>query len=321
MPKPTRQIDVYRDWLKIADPARPLDYYAVLKLKRFQDDPEKIRDNYRKLNAHVRRYATGEFGPQSQALLNELARAMLCLTDQQRKDEYDASLGRVEKREFRRRSIEQILLAAQAITLEQLNKVRNVANAVGLSIRDAILQQRIIAPEIVMQAYAESVGLPYIDLEDIGIDESLVPGVPAPTARENSCVPVMIADGMLLLASPNPLVPGVEDDLRLRFGVPARTVLCTPASINALVAKYYSRGAAAGRPAVAPAAARPAAAAQPAAATTPAAQPRRDEKDEEAEEEAEAATPEDSLKRKLAIAWIVFMGCVILYVAYRMIMG
>ena len=309
MSKPTRQIDVYRDWLKITDPARPPDHYALLKLKRFEDDPEKIRGNYRKLNAHVRRYATGEFGPQSQALLNELARAMLCLTDQQRKGEYDATLGRVEKGEFRRRTLEQILLAAQALTLEQLNKIRSFANAVGLPIRDAILQQRTVPPPIVMQAYAESIGLPYIDLEDIGVDESLVPKVPAPTARENSCVPVMIADGTLLVASPNPLAPDVEDDLRLRFGVPARTVLCTPASINGLVAKYYSRGAAAAR----------AATAQPAAGAAP--KPRPEEEDEEETEGAAAASPAERLKRTLAIAWIVFMGCVILYVAYRMIRG
>ena len=308
MPKPTRQIDVYRDWLKITEPARPPDHYTLLKLKRFEDNPEKVRGNYRKLNAHVRKYATGEFGPQSQALLNELARAMLCLTDQQRKAEYDATLGRVEKGEFRRRPLEQILLAAQVLTLDQLNKVRNFANAVGLPIRDAILQQRAVPPQIVMQAYAESIGLPYIDLEDIGVDESLVPKVPAPTARENSCVPVMIADGTLLVASPNPLAPDVEDDLRLRFGVPARTVLCTPASINALVTKYYSRGAAAARAAVAPA-----------AGAAP--KPRPEEEDEEEKEAAEAANPKERLKRNLAIAWIIFMGGVILYVAYRMIRG
>lgn len=309
MSKPTKQVDVYRDWLKITDPARPPDHYALLKLKRFEDDPEKIRENYRKLNAHVRKFAAGEFGPQSQALLNELCRAMLCLTDEQRKGEYDATLGRVAKGESRRRSLEQILLAAKALTLEQLNKIRDFANAVGLPIRDAILQQRAAPPQVVMQAYAESIGLPYIDLDDIGVDESLVPKVPAPTARENSCVPVMIAEGVLLLASPNPLSPDVEDDLRLRFGVPARTVICTPASINALVAKHYSRGAAAARAATGHAAARAAPKPQP---------------EEEAEEQtqgAAAAGSAERLKRVLAIAWIIFMGCVILYVAYRMIRG
>src|ERR1700752_3191987 len=88
------QLDVYRDWLGIKETARPLSHYQLLGLKLFEDDASVIRDKYRKLNAHVRKYAAGEYGPQSQALLNELCQAMLCLTDSVRKTEYDASLGR-----------------------------------------------------------------------------------------------------------------------------------------------------------------------------------------------------------------------------------
>ena len=54
-----KQIDVYREWLQIADPERPLSYYQLMKLKQFEDDAEKIRASYRKLNAHVRKYQTG----------------------------------------------------------------------------------------------------------------------------------------------------------------------------------------------------------------------------------------------------------------------
>ena len=64
MAKQTKKdVDVYRDWLGITDPARPPDHYTLLRLKRFEDDAEKIRSQYRKLNAHVRKYATGEYGP------------------------------------------------------------------------------------------------------------------------------------------------------------------------------------------------------------------------------------------------------------------
>ena len=89
-----KELDVYRDWLGITETARPLSHYQLLRLDLFEDDPAKIRGNYRKMNAHVRKYAAGEYGAQSQELLNELAKAMLCLTDNLRKAEYDASLGR-----------------------------------------------------------------------------------------------------------------------------------------------------------------------------------------------------------------------------------
>lgn len=293
-----KPIDVYQSWLGIADPERPPNHYTLLKLKRFEDDVEKIRVNYRKLNAHVRKYAAGEYGPESQALLNEMAKAMLCLTDAQRKGEYDAVLGRPSKQEGRRRPLEQILLANKAITPEQLAKVRSFSEAVGLPLRDAILQQlRSVPADMVMQAYAESIGLPFLDLADVTVDESLLDKVPVPVVRQHLCLPVMIDGEVLLVASPNPLAPNVEDDLRLRYGMPARTVLCTPACINPLIARYYSPVAIQSR---APAGAKPAKARKAAAKG----------------DEAEPLTREQKLKRALQFAWIGVMVCVILYVAY-----
>ena len=235
------ELDVYRDWLGIAETARPLSYYQLLRLKQFEDNPAKIREHYRKMNAHVRKFAAGDFAKQSQDLLNELAKAMLCLTDAQRKREYDATLGRKDEGAGKRRTLEEILLAEKAINPAQLEKARNYAKAIGLEIRDALVQQKAAAPDVVMLAYAESIGLPFIDLADVGIDEALVPQVPSALARAHSCAPVMCDGGQLLMASPNPLTPDVEEELRLRLNMPVRTILCTPVSINAIIAKHYAK--------------------------------------------------------------------------------
>ena len=238
-------LDPYREWLGITETARPLNHYQLLRLKKFEDDPAKVREHYRKMNAHVRKFAAGEFAKQSQDLLNELAKAMLCLTDAARKGEYDASLGRADRGPGKRRTLEQILLAQKVIDANQLAKARAYANAIGLEVRDAIVQQKLARPDVVMPAYAESLGLPYLDLADIAFDESLVRQVPAVLARQHSCAPVMVDDKHLLVASPNMLDPNVEEELRLRFGKPVRLVLCTPASINSVIERHYPREAAA----------------------------------------------------------------------------
>lgn len=313
-----KQIDVYREWLGITETERPLNYYQLLKLKQFEDDPEKIRASYRKLNAHVRRYQTGEFGPQSQQLLNELAKAMLCLTDAQRKSDYDASLGRVRVEEGKRPTFEQILLSRKMLTPEQLNRVRAFADAVGLPIRDALLQQKSVSPEAVMQAYAESVGLPYVDLAETGIDETLVLQIPTAVARNFSCVPVMVDDGQLLIASPNPLNPDMEEHLRHRVGMPVRSVFCTPAGVNAAIDKYYSREALQAAAAAAKqAAATKASAARPEPAPRPAAKAQPQAPAPSEERPAAAASPE-GFKRTLMVVWIVFMALMILFIAYKM---
>ncbi len=89
-----KSLDVYRDWLGIKETDRPLNYYQLLRLTQFEDDQDRVRRHYGKMHNHARKFATGDFSNASQELLNELARAMLCLTDVRRKKESDASLGR-----------------------------------------------------------------------------------------------------------------------------------------------------------------------------------------------------------------------------------
>lgn len=331
-----KPIDVYRDWLGITDTARPLNYYQLLKLKLFEDDPAKIRASYRQLNAHVRRYATGEYGPESQALLNELTKAMLCLTDAQRKREYDITLGRKEEVEFRPRSFEEVLLANKVLTSEQLNKARSFSLTVGLDMRDAVVQQHLATPEVVTQCYAEAVGLPYVDLAEVALDESLIRRVPATIARPHSCIPLLIDDNQLLVASPNPLAPEVEDQLRLRFGIPVRSVLCTARAVNELIGKYYSREALA-EAAYEAAAAAAAAKRAGAGAKTAAKPPAKPEVQGEPPPAAKPQTPQEPKPEPVpaspaekaeapknppwVIAGIVIMSLVILYLAYKMLFG
>lgn len=235
------QIDVYRDWLGIKDTARPLNYYQLLRLPKFEDDPGKVRAHYRKMNAHVRKFASGDYASESQALLNELAKAMLCLTDINRKREYDASLGRTQEAEGLARSIEEILLVRHIIDQDQLGRARSYASAVGLDIHEALIQQKTVAPEAAMMAYAESLGLPYLDLSDIEVDRRLLKRTPTALPRQHSCVPVLVEGGEVLVASPHPLVPEVEENLRLLLGMPVRTVLCTAGAANQLVAEHFPR--------------------------------------------------------------------------------
>jgi hypothetical protein len=236
-----KTLDVYRDWLGIKETDRPLDYYQLLRLKRFEDDQDRVRRHYRKMHNHARKYATGEFSGASQELLNELARAMLCLADIRRKKEYDASLGRKVVSGPRKKELEDIFIERGLLSRQQLDIAQQYAAAVGLSLRDAVCQKEFVPQDAVMQAFAQAEGLPFLELSDVTIDESLLPKISAVTARTHSVVPVMIEHDHLLLASPNPLDLQLEEDLRLRLGMPVRTVLCTSGDVNRLINEYYSR--------------------------------------------------------------------------------
>lgn len=238
-------MDVYKEWLGIPEGPRPPDHYELLRIVRFEDDAEKIRAHYKKLNTHVRKYATGQYSVQSQDLLNEMAKAMLCLTDSGRKRDYDETLGREFEAavdEFGRQPLLDVLVRNGDITREQQGEAEDFANRRGLTHRDAVVQMKLVNPTKAAQALAVQLGYSYVDLDDMLPEDDVLDLVPRAMVKRNSFIPLFIDDGQLLVACADQLEHEVEEELRLRAGVPVRPVIVTPRSVNQAIAKFYSPG-------------------------------------------------------------------------------
>lgn len=237
-------LDVYKDWLGIPEGPRPPDFYTLLRLVQFEDDVEKIRKNYTKLNAHVRKYASGQYSVESQELLNELARAMLCLTDAERKREYDQGLGRDGEEAVRpgRMSAGDWLVEHEHITADQLGEAESFADARGLSLRDAVVQMKLVDVETATRALAEELGLPFVDLNNLTPDDSVLDRVPRKLVKHYQMLPLFVDEDVLLVACVHEPTPDLEEEMRLRYGVPMRAVMATPLSINQNIAKHFAPG-------------------------------------------------------------------------------
>jgi len=237
-------IDVYKEWLGIPADVRPPDHYTLLRLVMFEDDAEKVRANYRKLNAHVRKYATGQYLLRSQELLNELAKAMLCLTDPDGKVEYDRSLGREAPAvdESETRTVLQYLVARSLIKRGQVSEIEHFADARGLSHRDAVIQMKLVEPPDACRALAAELRLSYADLEDLLPDDSVLDRIPRRVVKRHSCLPLFEDRGCILVACSDEPSHELEEEIRIRCGVPMRAVLVVPRSINQAIAKYYAPG-------------------------------------------------------------------------------
>ena len=238
-------LDVYKDWLGIPDGPRPPDHYTLLRLVQFEDDTEKIRANYRKLNGHVRKYATGQYSIPSQELLNELAKAMLCLTDPERKREYDESQGREFPEELSRtghRMTENVLAEQGTITKQQIKEVKEFADKRGLTVRDAVVQMKLADVETATRAMAVELGLSYVDLSETIPDDSVLDRVARASVRRNSIIPLFVDDDYILVACTDEITHDLEQELRLSFDLPVRPVLAAPPAINQAISKYYPPG-------------------------------------------------------------------------------
>ena len=238
-------IDVYKAWLGIPEGPRPPDHYTLLRLVKFEDDVDKVSANYKKLNGHVRKYASGKYRIESQELLTELAKAMLCLTDPERKRELDESMGRVfedDGAESGRQPMERVLVDQGHITRDQMKEVHEFAERRGLEMHDAVVQMKLADAETAAQALAQELGLSYVDLSEMAPDDSVLDRVPRSLVKRNTILPLFLDDDVLLVACVDEPTHELEDELRLRFEVPMRRVIASPKAINQGIAKYYAAG-------------------------------------------------------------------------------
>ena len=105
--------------------------------------------------------------------------------------------------------------------------------------RDAVVQMKLVDAEQATEALAAELGFPYVDLQELTPDNSVLTKVPQNLARRNTILPLFVDDNMLLVACGQEPSHELEDDLRFRFGVPMRRVIASPASINEGVVRYY----------------------------------------------------------------------------------
>jgi hypothetical protein len=240
-------IDVYREWLKIESPERPPDLYTLLGLNRFEDDRAAIQKNYRDRSVFVRRYATGKFSKESQDLLDELARAMLTLTDPARKNDYDRKLGRKTKRPpLEKRPMGRILVDDGIISAEQCRVAQTLADELQIDLRQALVQKEFVSWEEATRALAQQHNLPYMDLTGQNVSPELIQKVPADIALRENLFPLLVDDGNLLVAMTHESNLETLDVLRFRTGMPVRAILCSPPGIRSLVQKHYGQAQAAG---------------------------------------------------------------------------
>ncbi|MCP4505080.1 MAG: general secretion pathway protein GspE [Fuerstiella sp.] len=211
---------------------------------QFEDDSEKIQNNYRKLNAHVRKYATGQYLKESQDLLNEMAKAMLCLTDPDAKREYDESQGREFEDEQAEgaETVLQYLVSHSVIKRGQVSEVEHFAEARGISHRDAVVQMKLAKPSQATRALAKELRMSFVDLADMLPEDEALDQLPRQVVKRHSCLPLFEDRGKLMVACVDEPSPELEDEIRIRYGMPMRGVLAAPRSIQQAIAKYYAKG-------------------------------------------------------------------------------
>jgi type II secretory ATPase GspE/PulE/Tfp pilus assembly ATPase PilB-like protein len=73
-------------------------------------------------------------------------------------------------------------------------------------------------------------------------EDDVLDKVPRRVIKTHTCLPLFEDRGRLLVACVDEPSPALEDEMRLRFGMPMRAVLAVPRGVNQAIAKYYAPG-------------------------------------------------------------------------------
>jgi len=88
----TSSFDAYHKWLGIPPEDQPAHHYRLLGVEPFESDPDVIVIAADGRMAQLKHFQTGKYSKLSQALLNEIAAAKVCLLNPEKREEYDDDL-------------------------------------------------------------------------------------------------------------------------------------------------------------------------------------------------------------------------------------
>ena len=92
------EFDPYYKWLGIRADERPINHYRLLGIAQFEDDADVISNAADQRMAWLKSFQTGVRGALSQRLLNEVAKARICLLRTTDKEQYDQTLHSADNR-------------------------------------------------------------------------------------------------------------------------------------------------------------------------------------------------------------------------------
>jgi len=133
------------------------------------------------------------------------------------------------------------LLINNGLSREQLDECRKIAGTSGETLDRVILQKGYLPEEDLLQSYGQALGFEFIpELEGTNVPVDFVNDVPVHFARNYNLV--ALDDGMngvMRVATCNPLDPHPMDDLSSMLGRELDPVLAPRVEITTLIARAY----------------------------------------------------------------------------------
>jgi type IV pilus assembly protein PilB len=130
--------------------------------------------------------------------------------------------------------IGQILLDKGLITQEQLDEALRVQKNTTEQIGRILTDLGYVTERDVLRAYAEQLGIPFLELNEVSIDQDIAKAIPQSVVQRYNAVPIKRTGNRLTVAMSDPSNVFALDDIRLITGYEIDPMLATPDDIGTL---------------------------------------------------------------------------------------
>ncbi|UCH34230.1 MAG: Flp pilus assembly complex ATPase component TadA [Armatimonadota bacterium] len=133
-----------------------------------------------------------------------------------------------------KKPIGQILLDRGLITQEQLDEALTIQTSTTEKLGRILVDRGYVKEKDVLGAYAEQIGVPFVELDRTQIDEQAAKSIPQSMIQRHSAIPIRREGNRLVVAMADPTNVFALDDIRLMTGYEVEPVLASAEDIAAI---------------------------------------------------------------------------------------
>ncbi|MBR2658486.1 type II/IV secretion system protein [Candidatus Saccharibacteria bacterium] len=117
--------------------------------------------------------------------------------------------------------------------------IKNITDASGERILNKLVEQKIISDDMIAHATAVIIGVPYVELKNITIDQDTLLRIPQEASSRIKAVPLGEKDGMLNVAMVDVTNVQATDYISNLIGQPIRVWMSSARGINEILEQYH----------------------------------------------------------------------------------
>lgn len=141
------------------------------------------------------------------------------------------------------KKFEEVLVSLKLVTKDQLDSAKIESVRSGKELDDVLLALRILPREDIVKARAISIGVPYVDLSNVKVDQNILKNLSKEMAKKYNAVPFGFSGNMLNVAMLNPNNVQVIEFVERKSGFRVNPYMASEEGIKRIIDQYQDLSA------------------------------------------------------------------------------